>query len=69
MKDAEILENVYTNMSTFIKEWAYEGKDYDLLTNRVTDMLNNVEEEYQEMAANAVQDVSDIIMQTVFDRS
>ena len=68
MKDAEILENVYTNMSTFIEEWLYEGKDYELLQSRIANMLDDVEDDYKEMASNAVGDVADILIETVYNR-
>ena len=65
MKDADILEYVYNNLAKFIEEWATRGKDTDLLQSRIATMLDNVEDEYKEMASNALKDVEDAVFESL----
>ena len=65
MKDADILEYVYNNLAKFIEEWATNGKDTDLLQSRIATMLDNVEDEYKEMASNALKDVEDAVFESL----
>ena len=63
MKDAEILDHVYLNLKTFLEEYIEEGKDADLLQRRIKNMLDNVEDGYKEMAANALDDVANAMFE------